>query len=343
MNSPLADGRTRNARTPGPAYAPRQRHGLSWAQRRLTAALGRQWWVFLGVVAIVAGLGMFAASANGTPSFGAGVFWSGAGACAGFTAAVFRELGRGAISSASSLSKHRAFAVLGAAPELSAATLRELPPEHRAPLGCLAFLPASPFATAFRDLQGALAEEKLVAFASCHAHEGASNAALCAAASAAQQGRRTILVDCDLRRRSATHALGIEPNAGLIEAVLHPDTWRDMVGEEPETCLAFLPAGRPRASWRTLFDMPGWTTLLGHLRAEYDLVVLDCPPILAPGPGAALASSADRAIVVAAWDRTPLESLRKAMRLLQKQARAPMGVFVNGVPEGHRFGRLRPG
>ena len=92
----------------------------------------------------------------------------------------------------------------------------------------------------------------------------------------------------------------------------------------------------------TSFDTPGWVSLLGQLRDEYDLVVLDCPPILARGAGAALAMSADRAIVVAAWDRTPRDSLRKAIRLLQKQARAPTGVFVNGVPEGRRFGRLRP-
>ena len=75
--------------------------------------------------------------------------------------------------------------VNGAAPVLTEDVLRELPPDQRTPLGCLAFLPASIFSTAFRDLQGALVEDQVVAFIASFAGEGASTAALATAVSAA--------------------------------------------------------------------------------------------------------------------------------------------------------------
>jgi hypothetical protein len=90
--------------------------------------------------------------------------WLAIGALAGFVVAVMRDLSRNTIVSLSNLGKHRGYSILGAAPDLTAQSLRELAPDKRTPVGCLAFQPASAFATAFRDLQGALEHERMVAF-----------------------------------------------------------------------------------------------------------------------------------------------------------------------------------
>jgi Mrp family chromosome partitioning ATPase len=260
----------------------------------------------------------------------------------GLAVAALREINRNTITSLSSLGKHRDYPVLGAAPVLTEQVLRELPPDQRTPLGCLAFLPASIFSTAFRDLQGALAEDQVVAFIAPFAGEGASTAALATAVSAQQQGRRVILLDCDLRRRTFSTAFEHDPPAGVLEACEHPDDWRHFIDEEVETGLNFIPAARPKSPWRMLAGAPGLPLLIDRLRDAYDLVVLDCPAALASSDGPVVARMADRCVVVAAWDATPISAVRDTMRALRARMRAAAGILVNRVPPGYRFGRLRP-
>jgi Mrp family chromosome partitioning ATPase len=268
------------------------------------------------------------------------LFWVAIGLIAALGVGLFRELSRNTITSVASLGKHRGYTVLGAAPELSDRALRQLPPDQRTPLGCLAYQPASPFATAFRDLQGNLSSG-VTAIIGALPHEGATTTALCVAASATQQGRSVILVDCDLRRRSLTRGFAMDPEVGVLEACERPDYWREYIEEEAETGLHFLPAAQPPSPWRTLIGAPGFKALLSQLEQSYDLVVLDCPPAIGSAEGPLLARMAQRSVVVAGWDRTPLGAVRTAMRMLR--TRVGTGVYVNRVPPGYRFGRLRPG
>jgi len=248
-----------------------------------------------------------------------------------------RELDRNTITVPSSVTKHRGFAVLGAAPELTQRTLRALPPNQRTPLGCLTFAPSSAFATAFRDLQDAIGGDKLVAFVSARPEDGATTVALGAAVSAMQQGRSVIVVDCDVRRRALSRALGGEPQQGLLEACEHPTEWRKFVEEEPETGLHFLPAARPANAWRTLMGTAGFSELLTALRQCYDLVILDCPPALSMADGAFVASQADRCIIVAGWDRTPMKEVRRTVQRVRNHAPTATSLYVNRVLPGYRF------
>jgi Mrp family chromosome partitioning ATPase len=81
--------------------------------------------------------------------------------------------------------------------------------------------------------------------------------------------------------------------------------------------------------------------LLLRLRQHYELIVLDCPPVLIGADGAAAAGMADKCILVTAWDRTPITAVRRAMGMLQRRPRAQTAVYVNRVPPEYRFGRLR--
>ncbi|MBL8536024.1 MAG: AAA family ATPase [Hyphomonadaceae bacterium] len=270
------------------------------------------------------------------------LFWAPIGAGVALLIGAVREFGRNTITSLASFGSHRGYAILGAAPELTPQALRQLPPDRRTPLDCVVFQPSSPFATAFRDLQEGAADERVVSFVAALPGEGASTAALCTAASAALQGKRVILVDCDLRLRSLTKTLVHDAQEGVLEASQRPGSWRGMLAEEEETGLHFLPAAKPESAWRTLTGAPGFAQLVRDLQEAYDLVVLDCPSALSSADGAILASAAQRCVLVAAWDRTPLPAVRAAMRALRGHAGAATAVYVNRVPPGYRFGRLRP-
>ena len=316
--------------------------GRSLALGRAQRAVGRQIWLFAAIAILVTGGGVAYDLAGGVRVLSSLAFWAPIGLGLGLLAGLVRELNRNTVTVLSNLGKHRGYTVLGAAPQLTERALRELAPDKRSPFGCVAFQPASPFATAFRDLQGVLREDQLVAFIASSPAEGATTAALCTAVAAAQQGRRVIVVDCDTRRRSLTKELGSNPTAGILECCEEPQNWRSYIEEEPETGIHLLPAARMTNPWKTLVASNNLSVLLGFLREHYDLIVLDCPPALRTGEGSILASYADKAVAVAAWDQTQINAIRQTVKTLQNRAGVRTAVYVNRVLPGFRFGRLRP-
>jgi polysaccharide biosynthesis transport protein len=310
---------------------------------RLARGTARQILIVTVLAAVFSAFGLwFHTSAGALMTLGTVSFYVALGLGAALAVGVVRELGRNTITSVSRLGKNRGYTVLGAAPELSPRALRQLPPDQRSPLGCLISDPASAFATAFRDLQGNVVADGVVAFIGSMPGEGATTSALCAAASATQQGRLVIVVDCDLRRRSLTRGFGLDPELGVLEACERPEFWRDYVEEEQETGLHILPAVKPLNPWRTLAGQAGFSSLLKHLREAYDLVVLDCAPALGSAEGPIVARLAQRCVVVAVWDQTPIDAIRHTMRGLRARKNGTTGIYVNRVPPGYRFGRLRP-
>jgi polysaccharide biosynthesis transport protein len=337
--APLVERTRRPATRTRPPRA-RRKPSRSLAISRLRRSMTRQWWIALIAACVVVAAGVIYDALGGVRPLTSALFWAPFGLTAGLTLALVREIGRNTITSVSSLGKHRNYAVFGAAPELTAKALRQLPPDRRTPIGCLAFQPASPFSTAFRDLQHAINNSSVVSFVAALPAEGATTAAVCAAVSATQQGRKTIVVDCDTRRRTLSRYLESEAEVGTLEASQRPAGWQGFVHEEPETGLHYLPAAKGPNPWRTLADSPGFPALIDELRAAYDLVILDCPPALGSADGPIVASMADQCVVVASWDRTPISALRNAMRVLQRGG-VSTGVYVNRVPPEYRFGRLR--
>lgn len=344
MTSPLTGDRTQYE--PGPALSAPLRasrtssRALLWA--RLARAIKRQTLSVIAITVLITGVGVGFDLAGGVPLPATITFWAPIALAAGLAYGLFREFSRNTVTSLSSFGKHRGYAVLGAAPELTPSALRQLPPDKRTPAGSVAFQPASAFATAFRDLQSGFEEQGLVSFIASLPDEGATTTALCTAMSAVQQGRNIIVLDCDLRRRALTRALDCDADVGLLEACADPERWRDFIAEEHETGLHVIPAARMRNPWRSLMGSPGFSQLLEILNREYDLVILDCPPALGSADGALIAGLADRCVVVAAWDRTPLNAVRTTMRNLQRRSQTDTGVYVNRVPPQYRFGRLRP-
>ncbi|MBY0564324.1 MAG: AAA family ATPase [Hyphomonadaceae bacterium] len=309
---------------------------------RLTRAVRRQWPTVLVCLILFSVAGIAFDAFGGVRPWVSALFWAPIAAAAGVAVAGARELSRNTVTSLSSLGRHQGYDVVGAAPDLTGRILHQLPPHRRTPMECVIFQPSTSFAGAFRDLQAALDGDRVVSFLGALPGEGASTAALCAAASAAMQGRRVILVDCDLRGRSLTRALVLEADQGIVEAMQTPGAWREMLAEEEETGFHFLPAARSNSAWRSLAGTPDFVDLVGELSEVYDLVILDCPPALATADGAMIAAAAKRSVLVTSWDRTPLQAVRAAMRAIRSARGAKTAIFVNRVPAGYRFGRFRP-
>lgn len=317
---------------------PRGRASASLSVDKFLRGLGRQWLFFMavGITAFSAG----AAYAYATQSTEALWVWGAFGVGVGFAAALSRELSRDTIGAVSSLRRLSGFDIIGATPELARHELRALSPDLRGPRGATIYFPASPYAASIRDLTAGIGGAQIVAFCGAIPNQGATSTALCFALAAAQEGRKVVILDCDVRRRSLTRELmPEEPAVGMMEVSAKPDILPGVVEFESETGLPFIPATQLRNHWRTMLNQDGLRTALSHLRTQYDLIVLDCPPSLTSADSGLIARHADKRIVVAAWDETPVGALRATVRAFRHQPPIPTAICLNRVPRNYRLER----
>jgi Mrp family chromosome partitioning ATPase len=246
--------------------------------------------------------------------------------------ALAREGARNVLGDLASVRRATNMSVGSAAPAINRDLLRSLPPDYRTPMGAAVFFPGSDFAASIRNLASALASSQVVAFLGTGPRDGATSTASATAALASQQGRRTLLVDCDVRRRGLTHMLDLEPAAGFLEAVKRPETWSQLIVSEPETGIEILPAARLNSLWAGALEPGALSRLIGALRGTYDLIVLDCPPSALNADGAMIGRLSDLCVLVAAWDETPSPLIRQTLRRFRGHAAGRLALHVNRAP-----------
>jgi succinoglycan biosynthesis transport protein ExoP len=161
--------------------------------------------------------------------------------------------------------------------------------------------------------------------------EGKSTVAAHLAATHAGQGRRTLLIDGDLRRPSV-HRLFQAPNSvGLSNVLLEQISWRDALIrlDEPKG-LDLLPAG---PSTRRAADLigAGLGEVMEEAAREYDLVVLDAPPLLGFAEPLQMATAVDGVIVVARAGDTSRKALSSVVTTLARLRANLVGVVLNEV------------
>lgn len=189
---------------------------------------------------------------------------------------------------------------------------------------------------------------KVLLVTSPHMGEGKSVVAANLAVTMAKFGSRTLLVDADLRRPTAHMLLGEARAPGLTERLVG-------VGEPPEpratptTNLWVMPAGEEKAPPVELLASREMTQWLGEARSEFDLIIIDSPPILAVSDPVVLAPQADAVLFVVAANETQMNGLEMAAKTLSGVGVEPAGVILNryeprkargyGYGYGYTYGR----
>ena len=161
--------------------------------------------------------------------------------------------------------------------------------------------------------------------------EGKSTTAAHLAIAHAQQGRRTLLIDGDLRRPSVHRRFDLPAGAGLSTVLTGSLPWRNATVTIPSVPnLEILPAGPPS---RRAADLIGGRLigLLEEASEEYDLVVLDSPPLLGFPEPLQMAVAADGVLMVALAGQTNRKALGSALATLTRLRANLVGVVLNAV------------
>ncbi len=161
--------------------------------------------------------------------------------------------------------------------------------------------------------------------------EGKSTTAAHLAAAHAEQGNRTLLIDGDLRKPSLHKRFGIQATRGLVEALTGEVPWRELV-IQPESWpdLHILPAGAPTRRASDLVAR-GLSDILAEAAEEYDLIVLDAPPLPGFSEPLQMATIVDGVIIVARAGQTNRKAVAGVMATLRRMRAHVLGVVLNEV------------
>uniref|UniRef100_UPI0025F816C5 CpsD/CapB family tyrosine-protein kinase n=1 Tax=uncultured Sphingomonas sp. TaxID=158754 RepID=UPI0025F816C5 len=181
------------------------------------------------------------------------------------------------------------------------------------------------------------ATPQVVAIASSLPAEGKSTSAIALARTLALTGTRTLLVDCDTRRASVRQMVRARaPGAGLLEVLRDKAALDDAIQPGDVAGLDHLLVARPSAAGGELLRNGRMEELLATLRARYDHVVLDLPPMVGLADGRLLAAMADATVLVIKWNSTPVPAAVSAVEWLRHDGGHPVGVLFTQVDPATR-------
>ena len=161
--------------------------------------------------------------------------------------------------------------------------------------------------------------------------EGKSTTAAHLAVAHAEQGKKTLLIDADLRRPSQHNRFGVSNAIGLSTALTGVLPWRDVVLKSPQTpTLSVLPSG---PSSRRASDLIGqlMVDILEEASKDYDLIVIDAPPILGFAEPLQLATAVDGVVVITRAGETSRKAVATVLATLDRLRANVVGLVLNQV------------
>jgi polysaccharide biosynthesis transport protein len=164
--------------------------------------------------------------------------------------------------------------------------------------------------------------------------EGKSILALSLARSAAIAGQKVIVIDADFRRPSLEKELGIPTKAkGLTDLIMsHANNFSEFIYKDEKSGLMIMPKGNADyVSPVDIFASQRMSSMLATLRAEFDLIIFDTPPVLAVTDARVLASLVDKVVFVVAWDKTPRKVVKVGLEQILKTATNLVGIVLQQV------------
>lgn len=214
--------------------------------------------------------------------------------------------------------------------------LKSVEPKIRHAVTAMQQSPNSAFAESFRALDTAInqathGKNQVIAITSALPDEGKTVVACCLSYVLAQSGKKTILIDCDLRRAGISRLLDMrEYDHGLVEYLDgKTDINFDDLSDQRIFCV--LPLRPSNEQPDHLLTGDAFIHLLDELRTRFDHIVLDLPPVLPIASTPVLASRADATVMTTRWRKTSRFALRAALKRMPSDQINLVGLALNQV------------
>ena len=215
------------------------------------------------------------------------------------------------------------------------------------------FSPPSTIAEAYRSLRTNLlfsksGENRVILVTSSTMKEGKSTVAANLAIVIAQQGARVLLVDSDMHKPMQHKTFGLHREPGLSEHLLGQIPWQDAVQNISDVLLGdfgvdkalmtpgldqldILTSGRSNSNSTGLLATEAMEKFLAQARLEYDMVIMDMPPLLHTTDASVIAKKVDGILLVYHIGSVVRSALKRVKMGIESMGGNVIGVVLNGV------------
>lgn len=259
------------------------------------------------------------------------------GLMAGAAIVLLREFLQNTFRTAEDLEGRTGITVLGQIPRIAVKTRPQT-------IAYLAEKPTSAAAEAIRNLRTSVLlsnvdhPPKVILSTSSIPGEGKTTLAIALAQNLAGLDKRVILIEGDIRRRTFTaYFPEAAKNAGLLSVISQKVPLAEVVYRHPELKIDVLMGEKSSINAADVFSSESFRALVAELRAAYDYIIIDTPPVLVVPDARVIAPLADAVIYSVNWDRTTRTQVGEGLKQLRMVNIPVTGLVLSQIdPRGMR-------
>jgi len=242
---------------------------------------------------------------------------------------LLREAGQNTFRSARELEDLTGRTVMGQIPQI--------PSRSRADaIGYLYAKPTSAAAEAVRNLRTSVllsnldSQPQVIICTSAIPGEGKTTTALALAQNLTQMGKKVLLVEGDIRRRVFGQYFKFDQELGLLALLSGEKRLDEVINHDPRIGDVLI-GEATKANAADVFSSDSFASFVTEMRAIYDFIIIDTPPVLVVPDVRIIGQQADAIIFVVKWDSTSKSQVAEALRLFETASLRVSGLVLTQI------------
>lgn len=179
---------------------------------------------------------------------------------------------------------------------------------------------------------------RTIMITSSQAGEGKTTTISNLAVTYAQEGKNVLLIDMDMRKPSLHRIFSQSNRQGLSTVLAGHINVQDVIQETMVSQLSLIPSGPMLGNPSDMIDSLAMRELLEQLGQQYDVILIDSPPVLAVTDSVIISTLCDGVIMVVASGKVKKNQLRKAKEQLDHVNARMLGIVVNRINRDNQSG-----
>ncbi len=179
---------------------------------------------------------------------------------------------------------------------------------------------------------------KTILITSSAPQEGKTTVAINLGGSFAQANKKTLVIDCDLRKPRIHNVFNSNRFPGLIDYLFGKATLEEIVRESESPNLNYITSGTIPPNPAEMLESKAMKEFLETIKERYDIILIDSPPVIAVTDSEILASLVDASILVVSAETTETELLEKSVELIKRDGSSFIGTVLNNFSYKSGYG-----
>jgi tyrosine-protein kinase Etk/Wzc len=194
----------------------------------------------------------------------------------------------------------------------------------------------SPVSESFRAIKARIQHSsadsgfpKLILVTSPAEGEGKTFVSFNLAGNFAQSNKRTLLLDCDLRRPRIHAIMGVDKKPGLVDFLFHKAKLEEIIRKTRKNNLSYITSGSIPKNPAEMLESKIMNNFLKEIRDLFDVIIIDSAPIVAVIDTEILAKLVDGTILVISADKTKNQLMMDAVDIIKRNNFPFLGTVLN--------------